>query len=74
MSSATLHRIFDPLCGWCCGASPLVGAAREFVPIHPHAGGVMAGAQRQGVTPQLRDFVPPDAPPTSPTVRAAPPG
>lgn len=25
---ATLHYIFDPLCGWCYGAAPLVEAAR----------------------------------------------
>ncbi|MEG1327174.1 MAG: DsbA family protein, partial [Janthinobacterium sp.] len=24
----TLHYIFDPLCGWCYGAAPLVEAAR----------------------------------------------
>jgi putative protein-disulfide isomerase len=24
----TLHYIFDPLCGWCYGAAPLVAAAR----------------------------------------------
>jgi putative protein-disulfide isomerase len=55
--TTTLHYIFDPLCGWCYGASPLVSAAREFLPIRLHAGGMMTGAQRQPVTPQLRDFV-----------------
>lgn len=27
MSTATLHYIHDPLCGWCYAAQPLVGAA-----------------------------------------------
>ncbi len=27
MSVATLHSIHNPLCGWCCAAQPLVGAA-----------------------------------------------
>lgn len=57
MSTATLHYIFDPLCGWCYGASPLVAAARERLPVRLHAGGMMTGAQRQPVTPQLRQYV-----------------
>ena len=28
MSSATLHYIYDPLCGWCYGAKPLIQAAQ----------------------------------------------
>jgi putative protein-disulfide isomerase len=27
--SATLHYIYDPLCGWCYGAEPLVSAAAQ---------------------------------------------
>ena len=30
MSTATLHYIYDPLCGWCYGSAPLVKAAREI--------------------------------------------
>jgi putative protein-disulfide isomerase len=59
MSSATLHYIHDPLCGWCYGAAPLVKAAREVLPVVAHAGGMMTGERRQPVTPQLRDFVMP---------------
>jgi putative protein-disulfide isomerase len=55
--SATLHYIHDPLCGWCYGASPLVQAARAVLPVQAHGGGMMAGAQRQQVTLQLRDYV-----------------
>jgi putative protein-disulfide isomerase len=55
--SATLHYIHDPLCGWCYGASPLVQAARAVLPVQAHGGGMMAGSQRQWVTPQLRQYV-----------------
>ncbi len=57
MSTTTLHYVFDPLCGWCYAASPLVAAARERLPLRLHAGGMMTGARRQAVTPQLRQFV-----------------
>lgn len=57
MKTVTLHYVYDPLCGWCYGAAPLVKAARELVPVRAHAGGMMAGSRRQVVTPQLREFV-----------------
>jgi putative protein-disulfide isomerase len=57
MSTATLHYIYDPLCGWCYGAAPLVKAARAVLPVRAHGGGMMAGSRRQPVTPQLRDYV-----------------
>lgn len=56
---STLHYIHDPLCGWCYGAAPLVGAAREVLPVVLHAGGLMTGPQRQHVTPALRAYVMP---------------
>ena len=59
MSTATLHYIYDPLCGWCYGAAPLVKAAREILPVIPHGGGMMTGAHRQPVTAQLREYVQP---------------
>lgn len=59
MNPTTLHYIYDPLCGWCYGAAPLVKAAREVIAVRPHAGGMMAGARRQAVTPQLREYVKP---------------
>lgn len=55
--AATLHYIHDPLCGWCYGAAPLVAAARELLPVVAHGGGMMTGAQRQRVTPELRAYV-----------------
>ncbi|TDR71635.1 DsbA family protein [Paludibacterium purpuratum] len=52
-----LHYIYDPLCGWCYGAAPLIAAAREQLPVVAHGGGMMSGAHRQRVTPSLRDYV-----------------
>jgi putative protein-disulfide isomerase len=40
--STTLHYIYDPLCGWCYGAEPLVNAAREVedLELQLHGGGL----------------------------------
>ena len=59
IGGARLHYIHDPLCGWCYGAAPLVAAARRVLPVVLHGGGMMAGHQRQPVTPQLRSYVMP---------------
>ncbi|WP_017901571.1 DsbA family protein [Pseudomonas asplenii] len=56
---ATLHYIYDPLCGWCYGAKPLVQAASQVLPVTLHGGGMMAGNNRQFVSPNLRDYVMP---------------
>lgn len=53
----TLHYIHDPLCGWCYGAAPLVKVARGLLTVKAHGGGMMAGAARRPVTPELRQFV-----------------
>jgi putative protein-disulfide isomerase len=54
-----LHYIFDPFCGWCYGAAPLVRAAAsiEGLEIRLHAGGMLAGPRRVQVTPDFRAFV-----------------
>jgi putative protein-disulfide isomerase len=54
-----LHYIYDPLCGWCYGAKPLVQAAQAVLPVIAHGGGMMTGANRQKVSPQLRSYVMP---------------
>ncbi|KRA88821.1 protein-disulfide isomerase [Pseudomonas sp. Root68] len=54
-----LHYIYDPLCGWCYGAKPLVQAAQAVLPVIAHGGGMMTGANRQKVSPQLRNYVMP---------------
>ena len=54
-----LHYIYDPLCGWCYGAKPLIQAARTVLPVIAHGGGMMTGANRQKVSAQLRNYVMP---------------
>lgn len=53
---ATLHYIFDPLCGWCYGASPMVEVARRIPGLHVrwHSGGLFTGTRRQVVDAGLR--------------------
>lgn len=58
-ASAALHYIYDPLCGWCYAAAPLIAAARQRLKVLAHGGGMMSGERRQPVTPQLREFVRP---------------
>ena len=55
----TLHYIYDPLCGWCYGAKPLIDAARQTLPVVGHGGGMMTGPHRRPVSAQLRDYVMP---------------
>ncbi len=59
--SATLHYIFDPLCGWCYAAAPLVDAAREVpgLAVAFHGGGMMTGPNRRAISPQWRAYVMP---------------
>jgi putative protein-disulfide isomerase len=57
MAAPVLHDIYDPLCGWCYGAAPLVKVARTLLPVHAHGGGMMSGSRAQRVTSQLRDYV-----------------
>ncbi len=59
MPATVLHYIYDPLCGWCYGAAPLIRAARDVLPVLAHAGGMMAGASRQTVSATLRNYVMP---------------
>jgi len=59
MSTTALHYIYDPLCGWCYGAAPLVAAARDVMPVIGHGGGMMTGANRKQVSPALRNYVMP---------------
>jgi putative protein-disulfide isomerase len=58
-AAGTLHYVFDPLCGWCYGAAPLLAAAATLpgLVIELHSGGMLAGASRRTVTPQWRSFV-----------------
>ena len=58
-SGATLHYIFDPMCGWCYAVAPLVDAARNVpgLQVAFHGGGMMTGANRRAITPQWREYV-----------------
>jgi putative protein-disulfide isomerase len=42
LMNAVLHYIYDPLCGWCYGAEPLVSAASKVdgLALRMHAGGL----------------------------------
>jgi putative protein-disulfide isomerase len=59
MDAVTLHYLFDPLCGWCYGAAPLLAAAHSLaeVQIELHAGGMLTGSNRRAITPQWRRYV-----------------
>lgn len=56
-SDLILHYIYDPYCGWCYAAAPLIAAARQVLPIRLHGGGMWAADKRTRVTPVLRDHV-----------------
>ncbi len=60
INPATLHYVYDPLCGWCYAASPLVRAARDVMPVVAHGGGMMTGPRRQHVSPAWRAHVGPN--------------
>jgi putative protein-disulfide isomerase len=57
MKPTILHYLYDPLCGWCYGAAPLIRATRGIIPVRLHGGGLMTGDARQTITPQLRAWV-----------------
>ena len=55
--SATLHYIYDPLCGWCYGAEPLVRAAATVpdLSLELHAGGLWP--QPTQLPPDMRRYI-----------------
>ncbi|MEG1280603.1 MAG: DsbA family protein [Comamonas sp.] len=57
--TATLHYIFDPLCGWCYAAAPLVHAAAQLpgLQIVLHGGGMMTDTSRRQITSDWRNYV-----------------
>lgn len=61
MNNTTLHYVYDPLCGWCYGAAPLLEAAAGIpgLNIALHAGGLWLGERRQPMGEALRDYVRP---------------
>ena len=61
MSKAKLHYLYDPFCGWCYGASPLVTAADQIddLDVEVHGIGMLSGDKSKMVSPEWRDFVRP---------------
>lgn len=59
MAEAVLHYIYDPLCGWCYGAAPLVEAARRVpgLRLALHGGGMLSGSNRRHITADWRSHV-----------------
>ncbi len=56
---ATLHYIYDPLCGWCYAAAPLVQAASHIpgLLLSLHGGGMLSDHNRRQMSPAWRDYV-----------------
>ncbi|POZ63437.1 DsbA family protein [Chromobacterium alticapitis] len=56
-----LHYFYDPLCGWCYGASPLLKAAAALpgMELVMHAGGMIDEAEGRTITPEWRGYVMP---------------
>ena len=61
ISPTKLHYIYDPFCGWCYGAAPLVTAAMELdgLKVVPHGGGMVTGTNAKKMSPEWREFVRP---------------
>ncbi|REG48993.1 putative protein-disulfide isomerase [Paraburkholderia sp. BL6669N2] len=61
MESPVLHYIYDPFCGWCYGAAPMVSLAQEIpdLKIQPHGVGLLSGDKVQMMSPEWVEFVRP---------------
>jgi putative protein-disulfide isomerase len=57
MTDAVLHYIYDPLCGWCYGAEPLVLAASRVdgLSLRLHAGGLWPQPTR--LPAEMRSYI-----------------
>ncbi len=58
---STLHYFYDPFCGWCYGAAPIISVAAKIddLNIEPHGIGMLSGNQSKMMSPEWRDFVRP---------------
>ncbi|HFF8524928.1 TPA: DsbA family protein [Providencia rettgeri] len=59
MSNITLHYIYDPYCGWCYAAAPLIEVAAKHPNIHieMHGGGMLAGSSRLHLDDSFRQHI-----------------
>jgi putative protein-disulfide isomerase len=57
--SLRLHYAYDPLCGWCYAAAPLVKALRDTgkVTLVLHGGGMLTGPRRRRMDKDFRDLI-----------------
>lgn len=58
-SETTLHYVYDPFCGWCYGAAPLISAAATLdkLDIKLHSGGMLTGSEVKLMSEDWREFV-----------------
>ncbi|MBZ6072270.1 DsbA family protein [Aeromonas schubertii] len=61
MIQDTLHYVYDPLCGWCYGAAPLlkVAATLPGLRLQLHGGGLWLEERRRPMGRALHDYVRP---------------
>jgi putative protein-disulfide isomerase len=61
MKTPTLHYLYDPFCGWCYGAAPMISASQEIsgLKIEAHGIGMLSGNKAKTMSPEWRDFVRP---------------
>ncbi|WP_338524573.1 DsbA family protein [Pseudomonas batumici] len=61
MRTAILHYLYDPFCGWCYGAAPMVSAAMTVpgLDIQAHGVGMLSGDRSKIMSSEWRDFVRP---------------
>lgn len=59
MNAITLHYIYDPYCGWCYAAAPLmtIAANHPHIQLELHGGGMLAGDARLHLDDQFRQYI-----------------
>lgn len=59
MNTITLHYIYDPYCGWCYAAAPLIAIAANHpnIQLELHGGGMLAGDARLHLDDQFRQYI-----------------
>jgi putative protein-disulfide isomerase len=61
MQSARLHYFYDPFCGWCYAAAPMVSSAQSVpgLAIQAHGVGMLSGDDARWMSSDWGDFVRP---------------